>query len=123
MQGAELPLPKNAKENEELANLFAAQNLAQSGLGAPSTKKFAALWLRLDDSATEGTFVDSDTKAKVSYFNWYAGMPNNFKYPSSHKYAKIDQDYVLMYHNGQWNDFATYDKAHTVCQKKITLGK
>ena len=73
----------------------------------------ASLWLRVDDSAKEGTYVDSVTKVEVTYFNWYKGAPNNYKY--NHK----DQDYIIMYDNGAWNDLATFDKSHTVCQKKI----
>ena len=116
LQGAELPLPTSAKENEELAKIFATQNLAGSGLGVGSFQKLAAFWLRTDDVATEGTFVDSKTNVKIDYFNWALESPNNWKN------GNVGQDHVIMFENGQWNDMGTYAKAHTVCQKKIMSG-
>ena len=116
MHGAELPLPKNAKENEKLANMFKAQATAQNLAYHKNINNFAGFWLRLDDSAEEGIFVDSETKVNVTYFNWYPGMPNNW---AGSEYSHIDEDYVVMYETGQWNDVASYKKAHTVCQKKI----
>lgn len=119
MQGAELPLPRNAKENEELANIFKDQVLARNLGFTHKTLKMASLWLRVDDSVKEGKYVDSETQVEVTYFNWSKGSPNNWKWTGHYKYSHIDQDYVMMYDNGKWNDLATYDKAHTVCQKKI----
>ena len=118
MQGGELPLPTNAKENAELAKIVAAQKLAGSKLGGQMYYNLAAFWLRTDDVDNEGTFVDSRTKVKIGFTKWNPGNPNNWKNPA-YGY-KIDQDFVVMYANGEWNDMDTKDKAHTVCQKKIT---
>jgi len=50
--------------------------------------------------------------------NWNPSSPNNWKNP---KYGgKVDQDYVIMYSTGEWNDMDYTEKAHPVCQKKVS---
>ena len=93
MQGGELPLPTNAKENAELAKIVAAQKLAGSKLGALMYHNLATFWLRTDDVDNEGTFVDSRTKVKIGFTKWHPGSPNNWKNPA-YGY-KIDQDFVV----------------------------
>ena len=81
-------MPRNANENQELANIFKAEASARN-FAYHKKIPHAGLWLRVDDSAKEGAYVDSKTKDKVNYFNWYPGMPNNWKWSAHPSYSPV----------------------------------
>ena len=58
-----------------------------------STFGSVRLWLGLNDAATEGTFVYT-SGASFVFSNWESGEPN----------GQGDEDYVMKYTNGPWND-------------------
>ncbi len=77
--GGNLATVDNAAENNFLRSNFAGP--------------LGRIWLGLNDVATEGSYVWA-SGGTSAYRNWSGGEPNN----------SGDEDYVMMYNNGTWND-------------------
>jgi len=56
--------------------------------------RWANVWIGASDHDKEGTFVWADGSGAVTYTNWSPGEPNE----------NGDEDCVVLYRNGRWND-------------------
>ncbi len=70
-----------------------------------------SLWIGLRRNSPGGPFV-AVTDARVNYFNWNAGEPNN---------SGGNENYVQLYTSGKWND--NTDTANPVCGLVEVPGK
>ena len=94
--GARPPLPKNAKENDDLLAFFLSKKNA-------SKHEFA---LDLSDSKTEGLFISSIGN-RVNYTNWWNQKPGN---------ETDNTDFVIMNKNGLWNVTDGNYSSGIICQ-------
>ena len=94
--GTKPPLPKGQQENADLlAFFFSKRNRSE--------ESFA---LDLNDVETESKFVNSIGE-KALYTNWYRNEPDN---------KNNNQHYVVMWDDGQWNDYPGDFATTIICQ-------
>ena len=102
--GAQPPLPKNAKENADLLTFFNSNRARTQNIFA----------LDLNDVKTEGSFVNSMGE-KVNFTNWHGAEPDN---------KNGTQNFVVMWNDGTWNDYeGNLSTAVIICQIDCLVGK
>ena len=94
--GARPPLPKNAKENDDLLDYFLSKrNVSQHDFA-----------LDLSDFKTEGLFISSIGQ-RVNYTKWLNHKPSN---------ESDDTDFVIMNNHGLWNVTNGNYSSGIICQ-------
>ncbi|RUS91679.1 hypothetical protein EGW08_000505, partial [Elysia chlorotica] len=87
--------------------------------GQVSSDKNQPYWIGLHDRIGEDNFQWLDDTAKVTYFNWGQGQPNNIPSATSRDgqdCVEIGSSFVAA---SQWNDNACSDTAKYICEKSL----
>lgn len=119
-EGLEIALPKNDDENAKLL-----KDVQDSFKNHPNANKYAHenwVWIGATDSAAEGLYNDVNTGKKITYFNWQAGQPDNWKGVGTVK--PKGQDCVGMNReSGEWDDsFISHHRPYACKCPKQRLG-
>ncbi|XP_040178399.1 mannose-binding protein C-like [Rana temporaria] len=90
--GAQLAVPRTLEENQAMFSLRKQAN--------------RNLFMGINDLQKEGEFRDQSGEA-IKYINWSSGEPNN---------AFGDEDCVVMWEDGRWNDDNCIAKFFFLCE-------
>ena len=96
LENAELPLPRDSKEDTDFYNYL-------NSIG------YLSSWLDGTDQVTEGIWLDSAGN-KITFFNWRGDQPDN----------NSGKEHFIHYRGGWgglWNDHLASHNDHVVCQK------
>ena len=103
--GADLVLPTNDEENQELIRIL-------------DWFEIDAVHLRASDVLSEGQWLDLATGKQISYSDWKPGQPDNWQ--GTEHYAALNGDWSL--ERIVWNDIMWHTQAIPLCQKTPTPG-
>ena len=96
LENAELPIPRDSKEDTDFYNYL-------NSIG------YLSSWLDGTDQVTEGIWLDSAGN-KITFFNWRGDQPDN----------NSGKEHFIHYRGGWgglWNDHLASHNDHVVCQK------